>query len=178
MSTTMGVLTSLVASTSVGGWIGLLIFLGFLVLTYWATFRIITNAGYSPFWIVLALAPLILTCLCYVILWNDLHEIAFGSSFGFAGIGNVSLYWHLDELSIFLNWVFYLVFAFSRWPVSGGAPTRDARPTPPTQPAASSQSRPAPGLPARRDPVGVARYASAPSATPAAEPTTTASAPV
>jgi hypothetical protein len=25
----------------------------------------------------------------------------------------------LDEISIFLNWIFFLVFAFSRWPVSG-----------------------------------------------------------
>jgi hypothetical protein len=173
----MGVLKPFIASTTVDGWIALLIFLGVLVLTYWATFRIIAHAGYSPFWIVLPLAPLVLTVLCYVILWNDLHEIAFGTSFGFEGIGNVSLYWHLDQLSIFLNWVFYLVFAFSRWPVSGGTATRDPQAPPPPRPVAASQAGPASAPPARRAPVGVARYASPPSTTPDAEPAAIASAP-
>jgi hypothetical protein len=116
----MGLLTPFVASTSVGGWVELFIFLGLLFLNYWATMRIITQAGYSALWIVLPLAPLVLTIICYIIFWNDIHEIFFGGSFGFGGVGNVSLFWHLDEVSIFLNWLFYMVFAFSRWPVSEG----------------------------------------------------------
>ena len=115
----MGLLTPLIASTSVRGWIELLILIGLLFLNYWATMRIITQAGYSARWIVIPVAPLVLTIVCYVIFWNDVHGIYFGNTFGFGGANNVSLYWHLDEISVLLNWLFYIVFAFSRWPGSG-----------------------------------------------------------
>src|SRR5580698_5916913 len=150
----MGHVTPLIASTSVTGWIELLILLGLLFLDYWATMRIITQAGYSYLWILLPLAPLILTIICYVILWNDLHEIYFGSSFGFEGINNASLFWHLDEFSIFLNWLFYVIFAFSRWPSTVAPHRSDAAPLPPTptratpaspgSPPASAATTPAP----------------------------------
>jgi hypothetical protein len=154
----MGVLTSFIASTSAGGLIALLLFLGFLFLNYWATLRIITKAGFSPVWIVLPLVPLVLTIICYVMLWNDLHAIIFGSSFGFGGIGNIKIFWRLDKLSLLLNWIFYLVFAFSRWPVSGTTHTRDPEPSPP--PRAVRANQPGPSAdPARPNPVGVARYA-------------------
>jgi len=146
----MGVLTPLIASTSVGGWIELLVFVGLLFLNYWATMRIITQAGYSASWIALPLAPLVLTIICYIVLWNDLHEIYFGSSFGFGGIGNISIYWHLDEIAIFLNWLFFIVFAFSNWPVSGTRRSPDADgPRPPrvtrakNGPASSPEEAPA-----------------------------------
>jgi hypothetical protein len=139
----MGTLTPFIASTSAGGWIELLIILGLLFLDYWATMRIITQAGYSSAWILLPLAPLVLTIVCYAIFWNDLHEIYFGGGFGFGDIGNARLFWHLDEFSILLNWIFYLVFAFSRWPAvgTGGAP--DASPPLPTP------TRAIPNLPSR-----------------------------
>ncbi len=149
-STTMAQLTPLIAATSVGGWVELLILLGLLFLDYWATLRIITQAGYSSMWILLPLAPLVFTIICYVILWNDLHAIFFGSSFGFAGT-NASLFWNLDKFSILLNWIFYLIFAFSRWPVNGSPRTSSAAaplPAPPSRavpgPAASSPATPAP----------------------------------
>jgi hypothetical protein len=137
----MGLLTPLIASTSVVGSIELLVLLGLLFLDYWATMRIITQAGYSSLWILLPLAPLILTIICYVILWNDLHEIYFGGSFGFGGTGNTSLFWHLDEFSILLNWIFYLIFAFSRWPAIGTSRASDAAPLPPPPPRAIPGSR-------------------------------------
>jgi hypothetical protein len=138
----MAQLTPLIAATSVGGWVELLILLGLLFLDYWATLRIITQAGYSSMWILLPLAPLVFTIICYVILWNDLHEIFFGSSFGFGGINNASLFWHLDEFSILLNWIFYLVFAFSRWPANG-APRSSSAAAP--LPAPPSRAVPGPG---------------------------------
>jgi hypothetical protein len=52
-------------------------------------------------------------------LLNDLHAALQGGALDFGGIGTNGLIGHLDELSIFLNWVLFLVFAFSRWPVSG-----------------------------------------------------------
>jgi hypothetical protein len=151
----MGHLTPLIASTSVGGWIELLIILGLLFLDYWATMRIITQAGYSSMWILLPLAPLVLTIICYVILFNDLHEIYFGGGFGFAGVGNANLFWNLDKISILLNWVFYMVFAFSRWPAVGTSrapspsplqptPTR-VMPNPPSRPPATAALIPSAG---------------------------------
>jgi hypothetical protein len=117
----MGLLTPIIASTSVGGLIALLIILGLLFLNYWATMRIITQAGYSARWIALPLAPLVFTIICYIIFWNDVRGIFFGGGFGlgFGNINNIKWFWRLDELSIFLNWLFYIIFAFSRWPVSG-----------------------------------------------------------
>ena len=137
----MAQLTPLIAATSVGGWVELLILLGLLFLDYWATLRIITQAGYSSMWILLPLAPLVFTIICYVILWNDLHEIFFGSSFGFGGINNASLFWHLDEFSILLNWIFYLVFAFSRWPVNGAPRSSSAAAPLPAPPSPARLSR-------------------------------------
>jgi hypothetical protein len=136
----MSLLTPFIASTSDRGWIELLILFCVLVLDYWATMRIITQAGYSSLWVALPLAPLVLTVICYAILWRDLHEIYFGGGFGFGGINNESLFWHLDEFSILLNWIFYLVFAFSRWPVSGEDRTRDFALRPSELPRANPRS--------------------------------------
>jgi hypothetical protein len=114
----MGLLTPIIA-TSIGSWIVLLIILGLVALNYVATARIITQAGYSPRWILLPIAPLVLTIICFIIFWIDIRTIYFGETFGFYGVNNVGFVWRLDELSIFLNWLFYIIFAFSRWPVSG-----------------------------------------------------------
>ena len=172
----MGLLTPFIASTSVGGWIELLILIGLLFLNYWATMRIITQAGYSVVWIVLPIAPLVLTIICYVIFWNDIHEIFFGSSFGFGGINNVSLFWHLDEISIFLNWLFYIVFAFSRWPVSGTRHSPDVEaPQPPSSLGANLSSAAGPAAPPA--PLPGARAMPASPGGPAAGPTNVASAP-
>jgi len=172
----MGLRTPFIASTSVSGWIELLILIGLLILNYWATMRIITQAGYSAVWIVLPIAPLVLTIICYVIFWNDVHEIFFGSSFGFGGINNVSLFWHLDEIGIFLNWLFYIVFAFSRWPVSGTRHSPDVYvPQPPSSLGANLSSAAGPAAPPPRLPAARAMPTSP--GGPVAGPTNVASAP-
>jgi hypothetical protein len=171
----MGLLTPFIASTSVGGWIELLILIALLFLNYWATMRIITQAGYSAVWIVLPIAPLVLTIICYVIFWNDIHEIFFGSSFGFGGINNVSIFWHLDEIGIFLNWLFYIVFAFSRWPVSGTRHSPDVDvPQPPPSLGANLSSAAGPASPS---PLPGARVMPASRGGPVAGPANVASAP-
>lgn len=172
----MGFVTPFIASTSVSAWIELLIFVGLLFLNYWATMRIIAQAGYSPLWILLPLAPLVLTTLCYIIFWVDIHEVFFGGGFG-VGFGidsHVSLIWHLDELSIFLCWLFFIVFAFARWPVSGERHPREAGGPPPSR---ADRSRPASPSPAPADPVGVARFGTTPSIRSAAGPAVAPSAP-
>jgi hypothetical protein len=113
----MGLATALIATTSIGGLISLLILLGIFVLTMVATSRIITQAGYSRYWILLPLSPVVFTIIYFIVLWQDFRSIILGVpsiSFGTEG-----LFYHLDAISLFLNWLFYLIFAFSRWPVSG-----------------------------------------------------------
>ena len=55
----------------------------------------------------------------FIIFVSDVHLIFSGDGLGVGGINNVGAAWDLDQISIFLNWIFFLIFAFSRWPVSG-----------------------------------------------------------
>jgi hypothetical protein len=119
----MGLLTPFIATT-IGGWIDLLVFFALIFLNYWAISRIIKQAGYASIWILLPLAPLLLTVLSFIIFWSDVHTIIFGGTLGFGGVNSIGVVWHLDQLSIFLNWIFFLVFAFSRWPGSGSGYSR------------------------------------------------------
>lgn len=172
-SATMGIFSPLVASITIGGWIGLLIFLGAIFLNYWALARIINQSGFSTYWLVLPLAPLVLTILCYVIFWRDLHAIAFGGGFGFGDVSSVSLYWHLDEISIVLNWIMFLVFAFSQWPATG----RQSRvaDSPSAAPAPSSRG-PATGSTPPSEPVRAARVMPSSGAGPGSGPVAASSA--
>jgi hypothetical protein len=114
----MGLVTPIIAA-SAGGFVALLVVIGLIVLNYVATSRIIAQAGYSPRWILVPVAPFVLTIICFIIFVTDVHSDLIGGSLDFGNIGNVGVAWDLDEISIFLNWIFFLVFAFSRWPVSG-----------------------------------------------------------
>jgi hypothetical protein len=102
----------------------LLVDLAILVVNYWAVTRIISQAGYSPAWIALPLLPLVLTIVAMIMLYHDLRGFAFGLPFGsagtvfIAGLSGDGVVWSLDALSIFVTWVFFLVFAFTRWPVT------------------------------------------------------------
>lgn len=113
----------------------LLVDLAILVLNYWAVTRIISQAGYSPAWIVLPLIPLVLTIAAMVMLYHDLRGLAFGLPFGaggtvfISGLSGDGIVWSLDALSIFVTWVFFLVFAFTRWPVTITAESASRGPT-------------------------------------------------
>ncbi len=172
----MGLMATIIA-TSAGPFIALLIILGLIVLNYWATSRIITQAGYSPMWILLPIAPLFLTIISYIIFWHDVHTILLGGSLGTGGINTNGLIWRLDELAIFLNWLFYIIFAFSRWPVSGthrapnvdGPSAPDAtrvNPNPPPVRPTPSAATPSAAAPARV----VASSGASPGSGPAAAP--------
>ena len=175
----MGQLTpfgALITSVSAGTWIQLIITLGAVALTYFAMSRIIAQAGYSSIWILLPIAPVVLTIICYVILWHDLNAIIIGGPIGFFGVDSVGLFWHLDQIAFVLNWIFFLVFAFSRWPGSVIRHVTDV-----DAPSAPQYSRPVTrgpgsGLPAPPDPVIPQRVATAsaagPGATPAVVPST------
>jgi hypothetical protein len=150
----MGIVPLFAQSTSFGSVVELIIYLGVTALTYWALLRIITAAGYSNVWMALPLSTMILTWICYIIFWSDIHGIYFGGAFdfGFTGFSQVSVPWTLDEISIVLNWLFFLVIAFSGSQISerfvgGFIPSRPAPPGP------MNVGAPASTLPPPPDPV-------------------------
>jgi hypothetical protein len=98
----------------------LVILVAILALNYYAISRIIGQAGYSRAWIILPLLPVALTIASSVITLYRLHEALKHGGFGSINISGSGLTWNLDALSIFVNWVFFLIFAFTRWPVSDG----------------------------------------------------------
>jgi len=111
------------AVVNVGGIVYLLIGLGLLFLNYYAFARIIRQAGYSSTWILLPLAPLAFTLVLVFTSYNDLVGLLHGAPVGLFGFNVLKVVWRLDQFSLFLCWIFYLVFAFSRWPVSRGQTT-------------------------------------------------------
>jgi hypothetical protein len=172
-----------ITAVSAGSWIELIIAIGAIALNYWAMTRIIAQAGYSPMWILLPLAPLVLTIISFFVLWSDLDAIVFGGSIGFFGIEDIGFVFHLDQLSLVVNWAFFIVFAFSRWPVSEGRHTSSAAPprapdsfraVPPSGPVPSTPIAPEPAVVNRGMPQSAAGPGPAPG--PAADPPPVASA--
>jgi hypothetical protein len=180
----MGILTLFAPSTSFASIVELIIYIGVTAITYWALLRVITNAGYSNVWMALPISTMFFTWICYIIFWSDIHGIYFGSGFdfGFSGISQVSVFWSLDEVSIVLNWAFFLVIAFSgsqiserftRSSVSRQAPPPqmnygDPASTLPPPPDAATVVRPAP--PTAGGPANVVRPAPPTAAGPVARP--------
>ena len=93
-----------------------------LVLTIVAMIQIITKAGYSPWWILLPLSLPVLWIITWAVLFNDYSTPivtgAFGgfTLFGLSSSGTVQTLVDLTEVDVLLNWLMFLVFAFSAWP--------------------------------------------------------------
>jgi len=180
ISAGMGLMTPIVAfatSVSTGTWVELLLAIGLMALLILATARIIAKAGYSTWWILLPLSTLVLTTICFFILWHDLNVVVFGGSIGFIGISTVGLVWHLDQVSVLLNIGLYLLFAFSRWPDSGTRRARDDGGPIPTQSGRAAHSGPATGPMVAPEPVVVPRGMPASAAGPGAGPAIASRAP-
>ncbi len=176
----MGHLTPIGAfatSVSAGTWIELLIAIGVVALNYYAMTRIISQAGYSPVWILLPLAPLILTIVAFIIFWHDVNAIFFGDSVGFVGITTIGIVWHLDQLSFVANWAFFLVFAFSRWPVSEGRPSPSGGPARPPESPPNPAGRWSPNTPTAPVARGMPSSGASPGSGPAVAPVAAASPP-
>jgi hypothetical protein len=129
----------------------LFLYLVFLAVSFWATTRIISQAGYSPAWILMPLSSLVLTIVVFIMLYVDLRSFANafpfgvgGTTFG-SGLGGVEVVWVLDMLTIFANWILFLVFAFSRWPYAADSGRRGPS-QPPSPGGASPHGRNAPGM--------------------------------
>jgi hypothetical protein len=114
----------------------LFLYVVFLAVSFWATTRIISQAGYSPAWILMPLSSLVLTIVVFIMLYVDLRSLAYAIPFGIggttfiSGLSSVGVVWGLDMLTIFANWILFLIFAFSRWPFAADSGRGGAAPSP------------------------------------------------
>ncbi len=133
------------------GVVVLVLFVAFLAVSYWATARIIAQAGYSSAWVLVPLSSLVLTVVVFVMIYVDLRSLAEAVPFGFGGsdlgfqIKSVEVVWDIDLCSMLVNWILFLVFGFSRWPGTAGADAGGRTPTPPPASGASPYGRNVPG---------------------------------
>jgi hypothetical protein len=83
--------------------------IGFFGLNVAAVYKIITKAGYSGYWILLVVAPFVAYLIGIVVLANEVRSRDFhvGSFAGWLGLAG---------LLAFVEYIFFLVFAFSDWP--------------------------------------------------------------
>jgi hypothetical protein len=126
----MGPITAVTLNGSDHGVVVLALTLGLLVLNFLAVTKIITKAGYSYRWIYVPLTPVVLWCASVILLAVDTTSVPFD---GYTvsvpvSLGNFFILEALDFVSLFVTWVFFLIFAFSTWPVSSG---RGGPPVPP-----------------------------------------------
>jgi hypothetical protein len=107
-------------SQSGGSITGLVIGIGLLVLDFVAVAKIITKAGYSSRWILVPLAPVFLWLVSIVLLAVDVRTVVVGGAIMSVpvSLANFKVLEILDFLSVIVTWVFFLIFAFSDWPVS------------------------------------------------------------
>jgi hypothetical protein len=115
------------------GIVALLLVLIFLGVSYWGASRVITQAGYARAWILVPLTPLVLTVVVFIMAYVDLRSFATSVPFGvrstsfISNLSAVGTVWDIDRFTIFANWIFFLIFAFSRWP--GALVVDGARPS-------------------------------------------------
>jgi hypothetical protein len=117
----MGPIEAIALGQSARGLTDLVILLGILALNFFAVAKIITKAGYSPKWIWVPLTPVCLWFFTFILLTVDVRTIVLGNNATVSlpvSLGNFLLLEVIDFLSVIVTWVFFLIFAFSTWPVS------------------------------------------------------------
>jgi hypothetical protein len=149
--------------------VGSLLSIALLALNYWAVTRIIGQAGYSRLWVILPLAPLVLTIIALAVTRRDIQDIFDNQTgtFGTTPATNLGALWLVDGLCLLGNWIFFLIFAFSRWPVAQGGGSMSPGVTGPT----TFVSPPAPAGGPRFGPNPIASSPSARLATPTTQTT-------
>jgi hypothetical protein len=98
---------------------GLVIDLVILAVNFLAVSKIITKAGYSAKWILVPLAPVALWIVTFVLLVVEVrHVVAYGTTVSLpVNLSNYGVLEALDALSVIVTWIFFIIFAFSDWPV-------------------------------------------------------------
>jgi hypothetical protein len=117
----MGPIEAITLGQSARGITDLVILLGILALNFFAVAKIITKAGYSTKWIWVPLTPVCLWFFTFILLTVDVRTIVLANNATVSlpvSLGNFLLLEVIDFLSVIVTWVFFLIFAFSTWPVS------------------------------------------------------------
>ena len=109
-------------------YVSLVIAIAIFAVIIVAYVQIITKAGYSPWWILLPLAMPVMYIVTFAVLANDTFGSAFGTSSVTTLTDDFQFLGTIDLLVGIANFVMFLVFAFSEWPVMREARTR--RPPP------------------------------------------------
>lgn len=86
--------------------------LALMILNVVAVFKIITKAGYSGWWMLTVLAPLVIWLAGGAVMSN-----AARSNSATFHLRAFVVWLVVDGVSIFAQWILFLVFAFSDWPV-------------------------------------------------------------
>ncbi len=100
------------------GLLVLLFWLALIALNYFAISQIIAKAGYSRTWLIVPLTPVVLLIITMIVAFIDLRSLADSGFTLIPNVRGISILWALDGISSFVAWVFFLIFAFSAWPVS------------------------------------------------------------
>jgi hypothetical protein len=141
--------------------IGLVITLFLIVLAIVGSMQVVTKAGYSPWWILLPLSLPVLWLIAVLMAFNSLSGVGTYGFFDLQGItAEAKVLSVIAFLDVLANFVMFLVFAFSDWPVmqaarsrhtprtGGGAPRSPRQfPGPGSGPASAAMPTPAPGAP-------------------------------
>ncbi len=143
--------------------LAIIIFLILSAVTIVGGIQIITKAGYSPWWILLPLSIPLLWLINIALVFNDFSGVGSYGAFNLQTFADqeqtMGIFIFLD---LVVNFVMFLVFAFSEWPVvqaarsrgsgrNGGTQFGSRGPGPyragPAGSAAATASAPAPPLP-------------------------------
>jgi hypothetical protein len=158
---------------TVGSIPSLIFFLAIVLLDYIAVFRIITKAGFSPKWILVPLIPVGLWLITLLVLIIDVKTVIIGGTALREPVGfrDFPILIVIDSLGVLVTWIFFLIFAFSDWPVTSRQPTPIAPfGRPPFAPPGHAQ----PGVPTRlsANPFDPSIVRAAPTALPTFSPPT------
>ena len=93
-----------------------IVFLGVSVLNFFALAHIITKAGYARAWILLPLTPIVCSIIIEIDVFSSLNTLFNGGSIGFSTSLSIRILSWITLITLVLNELFYLIFAFSDWP--------------------------------------------------------------
>jgi hypothetical protein len=116
----MGSVEAFSFSHSAGGIGDLVLPVALLFVNFFAVAKIISKAGFSKTWILVPLAPVGLWFVTVILLAVDVKSAVVGDTTVSLPVhlANFQILEVLDFLSIVVTWVFFMIFAFARWPVS------------------------------------------------------------
>lgn len=100
------------------GIVELAIALCLVILNIYAVVRIIAQAGYSRWWILVPFTPFFLWIISIYVMGHDTLDLLNSGFVVVPNFSSIKVLFILDLLSVFASWLFFIVFAFSTWPVS------------------------------------------------------------